>query len=148
VDVSLLTAEVVGAYDFWISCILAASGGGFYYIPERLTNYRIHDRMETGRRTPEKSRPLVYIFEQLLAKNWFPTMRRLLVGKLAGAYFQCGRDLLWFNQTETARTMFCKALKTDAQLKFLVAYMLSLAPYMIRRQIRLTGGKMGYQNNI
>ena len=39
---SVSCRDVAGAYDFWISSLLAASGGAFYYVPARLTRYRVH----------------------------------------------------------------------------------------------------------
>ena len=137
-DLSLLTEQVIWAYDFWISCILAASGNAFYHVPERLTRYRVHGEMETARKSPDKSEPMIYIFEQLLNLNWFPLMRGFLEQRLAVAYYSNGRDLLWFDQPAAARRMFRKALRLSWHQKSMAAFALSLAPLPIRRHLQIT----------
>lgn len=137
-DPALLTNAVVGAYDFWIACVLAASGRAFYYVPERLTNYRLHGGMETARRAPDKNLPMLYISEQLLVRNWFPNRKKFLEQRLAEAYFRNGRDLLWFNQTIQARQMFLQALQATWLPKSIVAWVLSFMPRFIRRSVRLS----------
>jgi glycosyltransferase involved in cell wall biosynthesis len=137
-DLSLLTKEVVGAYDFWISCILAASGKAFYYVPERLTYYRVHGQSETARKSPDKSQPVIFIFQQLLERNWFPQMRFFLEHRLAVAHYSNGRDLLWFSQTVPAREMFRKAIRVSWHQKSITAFALSFAPLFIRRRFHLS----------
>ena len=137
-DLSLLTKEVVGAYDFWISCILAASRKPFYYVPERLTYYRVHGQSETARKSPDKSQPMIYIFEQLLERNWFPTLRPFLKHRLAEAFYSNGRDLLWFGQLAAARKMFLKAIQMSWHLKSVAMFVLSFAPGFIRRRLHLS----------
>ena len=62
-DTRRLSSEVAGAYDLWISAQLAASGGAFYYVPERLTRYRVHAEMETARRSPDKGDCSVFLHD-------------------------------------------------------------------------------------
>jgi glycosyltransferase involved in cell wall biosynthesis len=137
-DLSLLTKEVEGAYDFWISCILAASGRAFYYVPERLTYYRVHGQMETARRSPDKNLPMIFIFEQLLERNWFPTMTRFLKNRLAEAFYRNGRDLLWFGQLVSAREMLRKSMILAWHRKSMATFSLSFAPHFIRQRFRLS----------
>jgi glycosyltransferase involved in cell wall biosynthesis len=136
-DPAMLVPEVVGAYDLWISCILAASGKSFYYLPERLTYYRLHDLAETGRKSPDKSQPKVFVFEELLKRNWFPSMRNVVEHRLAEAHYGSGRDLMWFGQMRAARGMFRKAMQVAWHRKSLAAYLLSFAPHYIRQSARL-----------
>jgi glycosyltransferase involved in cell wall biosynthesis len=93
-DSAMLVPKVAGAYDFWISCLLAASAQRFYYVPARLTRYRVHSRMETARRSPEKSACLVFIFKTLLEKNYFPARRSYLRKKLHRARLRVAKDHL------------------------------------------------------
>lgn len=109
-DLNLLVDAVSGAYDFWISCVLAASTGKFYYVPQRLTRYRVHSSMETGRRSPDKSENSVYIFSQLIERGWFPTMRSYIKKRLSLSLYQVGRDLLYFDRWQEARAYFRRAL--------------------------------------
>jgi glycosyltransferase involved in cell wall biosynthesis len=93
-DSTMLVPEVAGAYDFWISCLLAASGQRFYYVPVRLTRYRVHPRMETARCSPGKSECLAFIFKTLLEKNYFPERRAYLKKKLYRARLRVTKDHL------------------------------------------------------
>jgi glycosyltransferase involved in cell wall biosynthesis len=138
VDLSLLTDDVAGAYDFWISCLLAASKGKFYFVPHRLSSYRIHPRMETMRADPRKSENHVYIFSQLLECNWFPTMNSYLRLKLAEALFLLGRDRLRFNRIAEARQYFLKSFKTRPGRLSALAAAVSFLPKPLRTWLRLT----------
>jgi glycosyltransferase involved in cell wall biosynthesis len=93
-DPRLLVPQVAGAYDFWISCLLAASAQRFYYVPARLTRYRVHPRMETARRSPDKSACLVFIFKTLLERNYFPARRSYLRRRLQRARLRVAKDHL------------------------------------------------------
>ena len=135
---ALLSEQVIWAYDFWISCVLAGSGGRFYYLPERLTRYRVHIQMETARKAPDKNLPLIFIFQQLLDRNWFPAMRGHLEHRLAGAYYHNGRDLLWFGQLIPAREMLRKGIRVSWHPKAMIALVLSFAPRFIRQRARLS----------
>ena len=93
-DCGMLVPQVAGAYDFWISCLLAATAQRFYYVPSRLTRYRVHSRMETARRGPDKSRCMAFIFKALLDKNYFPTRRSYLTRRLRRARLRVAKDHL------------------------------------------------------
>jgi glycosyltransferase involved in cell wall biosynthesis len=133
IDLSLLGTDLSGAYDFWISCLLAASGKKFYYVPQRLTRYRIHPKSETGRRAPDKSENQVYIFSRLLERNWFPEMKSYLRSRLAGALFRVGRDRLFFDRFREARGYFFKSFRTRPDWRPLLAIFLSFLPRSLRR---------------
>jgi glycosyltransferase involved in cell wall biosynthesis len=137
-DWSLLTREVAGAYDFWIACLLAASNRAFYYVPERLTFYRVHAQMESYRKSPDRNLPMIFIYEQLLQRNWFPLQKNLLKMSLAEAFFRNGRELLWFGQASAARVMFWKAARNGRRKKAVMGFFLSLAPNFIRRFLKLS----------
>jgi hypothetical protein len=137
-NLTLLTDEIAGAYDFWISCLLAASGKKFYYVPKRLTRYRVHSRTETGRRDPNKSQNQVYIFDQLLKHNWFPNLDGYLRARLSGAFFRLGRDRLYFNQLAEARRCFSKALRTHSDWRPILGGLLSYLPKFVRVRLNLS----------
>lgn len=134
-DLSLLTKEVAGAYDFWISCALAASGGKFYYVPRRLTRYRIHEKSETGRRSADKSENQVFIFSEMLRRNWFPEMKPDLRARLANAHFRVGRDQLAFDRPGEARRSFRESFKTKPAARPFLAALLSFLPSSVRARL-------------
>lgn len=138
IDPALLTADVSGSYDFWISCLLAASGKKFYYVADRLTCYRVHPKSETARRDPGKSECQVYIFSQLLERNWFPEKTSYLRSRLAGALFRLGRDRLFFNRLGDSRDYFRKSFRTRPGWRPILATFLSYLPRFLRIQLKLS----------
>lgn len=117
VDWTLLTREVSGCYDFWISCLLCATKRPFAYSPVRVSRYRIHGRMATARKDPGRNEPMVYIFEKLLEMGWFPRQRGLLRRHLALAWRACGRDQLRQGDKAGARHYFLRSLRSYPTIK-------------------------------
>ena len=73
IDLDLIVKEVSGAYDYWIACLLAASGkGGVLRSRPVDPRYRVHGAMETKRQAPDKQENLVYIYRTLRERNAFP----------------------------------------------------------------------------
>jgi glycosyltransferase involved in cell wall biosynthesis len=134
-----LVPDVAGAYDFWISSLMAASGGSFYYVPARLTRYRVHAEMETARRDPEKTRCLSFIARALLAEPAFAGQREYLSRWLASLTVRAGRDYLYFDRVADARRSFLSAFKMSAGWKPLAGYVVSMAPARLRRATGVTG---------
>jgi glycosyltransferase involved in cell wall biosynthesis len=132
-DPSQLVPEVAGAYDFWISTQLASSGGGFYYVADRLTRYRIHAQMETIRRSPHKSECFVFIWRSLLESGKFPELDGYLRACLAASTVRAGRDRLYFNQLLEARELFRQAFRTAPGWDPCASYLLSVLPLTIRK---------------
>jgi glycosyltransferase involved in cell wall biosynthesis len=132
-DSSTLVPEVAGAYDFWISSLLAASGGRFFYVPERLTRYRLHAHMETMRRSPEKSECFVFIWRSLLESGRFPELADYMRSRLAQSTVRAGRDRLYFNQLAEARLLFRDAFRMDPGWEPCASYLLSVLPLPIRK---------------
>lgn len=134
-----LVRDVAGAYDLWISSLMAASGGSFYYVPQRLTRYRVHPEMETVRRDPEKTRCLAFIARALLDEPAFAGERERLSRWLASLTVRAGRDYLYFDRVADARRSFLTAFKMSAGWKPLAGYLVSMAPARLRRAAGVTG---------
>ena len=132
-DYAKLVPEVAGAYDFWISSLLAASGGGFFYVSDRLTRYRLHSQMETVRRSPEKSECFVFIWRSLVESGKFPELVPYMRARLAESTVRAGRDRLYFNQLDEARTLFRDAFRMAPGWEPCASYLLSVLPMLIRR---------------
>jgi glycosyltransferase involved in cell wall biosynthesis len=134
-----IVSDVAGAYDLWISSLLAGSGGGFYYVPARLTRYRVHGGMETNRRDPEKTRCLAFIARSLLSEPAFAEEREFLGRWLASLTVRAGRDYLYFDRVAEARRSFRSAFRMSAGWKPLAGYLVSMAPVRLRRVAGVTG---------
>lgn len=112
VDWSRLGPEIAGAYDCWLSCMLAASGRPFYYVNRKLTRYRLHELMETARQAADKNENMVFIFDTLLKENRFPAFTSHLRRKLAVSLRTCGRNQIQFGHPEIALDRFRQSLRT------------------------------------
>jgi len=134
-----IVRDVAGAYDFWLSALLAGSGGGFYFVPARLTRYRVHGEMETNRRDPEKTRCLAFIARSLLSEAAFAGEREFLGRWLASLTVRAGRDYLYFDRVAEARRSFRSAFRMSAGWKPLAGYLVSMAPVRLRRVAGVTG---------
>ena len=132
IDWARVVSEVSGAYDYWISFLLAASGGKAWYVPQRLTRYRVHAAMETGRRAPDKQEHLVYIYRTLLDTGAFPHRAALLRQRLAAALYAVGKDNLLFDHARAARSYLRRSLGVDFKPRTLAFLCLSCCPTVLR----------------
>jgi glycosyltransferase involved in cell wall biosynthesis len=132
---AMLTADVSGAYDFWISCLLASTGRRFYFVKERLTFYRVHSSMETSRRGPDKTDNQVAIFSRLIDGNYFPSWHNFLVKKLSSAMLSSGRHRLEFAQIREARALFIRSFLTSPNGKAIGGLFICLSPKTLRNKI-------------
>ena len=123
--------ETKGAYDYWISCLLAKTGGLAYFVSERLTCYRIHNTMETGRKSVDKRLNMVFIFQTLLLEKYFPEFQHELREKLLLALENVGIDHLKFNDTQKARGYFLKVIFMRFRFKSVMGLMLTLLPKFV-----------------
>jgi glycosyltransferase involved in cell wall biosynthesis len=135
-DWSLVVPEVTGAYDYWISCLLAAARRPVYYVPERLARYRVHPEMETRRRDHDKANNLVYMFSTLRKRGWFPELDAGLRAELAEALFTVGRDKLHFGRTREARKYLWRCFLLSFRLGALGRATVTFLPSRIRAQIK------------
>ncbi|MBD0273266.1 MAG: glycosyltransferase, partial [Acetobacteraceae bacterium] len=105
-DPGLIAPEVGGAYDYWIACALAATGRPIYYVPRRLARYRVHGRMETLARRPDRREDEIFILRRIVEAGWFPHLRRRLERRLSDVcVFTGANKLLRFGQVREARAV-------------------------------------------
>ncbi len=136
-DTTLLSTQVAGAYDFWISCALASTGGVFYHVPVRLSCWRIHPKMETARHSADKSDCTIHIASQLIERGWFPGFEKLLRCRLADAFFRAGLDRMDFGRVTEAARYFLKSLCVSPSWRPMLAMPLCLFPRPVRQTIRI-----------
>lgn len=128
VDTGLIVKEVSGAYDFWIACLLAASGKAAYYVSARLTRYRVHGAMETARLAPDKQENLVYIYRTLLERNLFPARTALVTKFYSQVLRNVGKDHLQFGHRGKAREYFRQSFAAHRDIKTAVWWVMSFLP--------------------
>ncbi len=136
IDPDLITEEVGGAYDYWIACLLAHSGGRFYYVPKRLTRYRCHSNMETLSRRIDRRHDEVFILSALLDRGWFPSLQWALRWRLSSALFLAGANkLLRFGLPSAARSDFARGLRVFPNPFCIAGLAASLLPAALLRGI-------------
>jgi glycosyltransferase involved in cell wall biosynthesis len=128
----LLVEEVAGAYDYWLSCLLASSQRPAYYVPRRMSKYRIHSLMETARASEDKHENMVFIYGKLIEMNLFPRLEAPLQNRYRDALCGCGKNYLIFGRLSAARQYFFKSLKTSLSAKALAGLLLAYLPNRFR----------------
>jgi glycosyltransferase involved in cell wall biosynthesis len=127
-----VVGDVAGAYDFWITCLLASARRPAYYLPRRLSRYRVHSSMETARKAADKNENMVFIFAKLVELDLFPQLETALRRRYRDALFACGKDCLFFGRLSLAREYFLKSCKTSVNGKALAAWLLTFLPRWLR----------------
>jgi glycosyltransferase involved in cell wall biosynthesis len=132
VNWDLVVKDVAGAYDFWITCLLASTGRPAYYIAKRISRYRIHSSMETARKAAGKNENMVFIFARLIELGMFSQLKVALRHRYRDALFVCGKGYLLFDQPSRAREYFLKSCKASVNTKALAGLLLTYLPRQLR----------------
>jgi len=72
-------SAIGGAYDRWCPVQIALSGSQFYYVPERLTRYRIHAGSGTATRETQNMEENIYLSRTLAGDPRLERYRRFLL---------------------------------------------------------------------
>jgi glycosyltransferase involved in cell wall biosynthesis len=67
--------QVGGSYDYWLAYLAVRGGAAVYYVPRRLTRYRIHHQSGTNVRGMRNLRDSIYVRRQILAMPEMATYR-------------------------------------------------------------------------
>lgn len=135
-DLDGFPPEVGGAYDYWIACALAGTGRPIYYVPRRLTRYRVHTGMETLARHPDRRADELFIVRQVVEAGWFPHLRRRLERRLSDVcVFTGANKLLRFGQAREARAVFLEGMRAYPNPFCLAGYAASFAPKTLLRAV-------------
>jgi glycosyltransferase involved in cell wall biosynthesis len=138
IDMDRLVPDIAWAYDYWIACLLAHSGGVGYYIPKRLTRYRIHAEMESMRKAPDKNKNKIFICEKLLEFNYFEQKRDLVYKKYGRDLLEVGKNYLRFGMPLVARCYFWGSFSITSNYKALAGIVLTYLPNKLRIALRIT----------
>ena len=130
IDSDRIVSEVRGAYDFWISCLLAENRKPAFYCPERLTRYRIHGEMETNRKSPDIGKDISWIYSTILNSNMFPEYSAHVRSLYANSIYRLGRNHLNFGLRKQAREYFLSSIKERHNIKAFVFLFLTFLPVL------------------
>ncbi|MDD1420991.1 glycosyltransferase [Dolichospermum sp. ST_sed1] len=71
IDWSTYSEKVGGAYDLFLSSCLVSSGMEVFYVPERLTEYRLHSGSGTSNRRLQNSLETLWVSEKIYTNTYF-----------------------------------------------------------------------------
>ena len=99
-----------GVYDLWLSHLAVRTGGGAYYDPRRLTNYRIHSTRYTERGGSELFRASIYVNRCFLKMPEYAAYHSHVANDLGMVYGQfalhLARNRKWRRAWILERTAF------------------------------------------
>ncbi|WP_159882553.1 glycosyltransferase family 2 protein [Paenibacillus puerhi] len=131
--------------DYWMVVQLALGGRGAYYVPERLSRYRIHPGSETSTGRLRTCPGYIWMYRQLLQDPAYASHRPFLHRKLAGSYVSYGSALLEAKRYKESRRAFAQACSLErTNKKAIGGLLLTYFPesfYYIAR--RLKQSRMG-----
>jgi glycosyltransferase involved in cell wall biosynthesis len=134
-DWSLLSPSVGGAYDYWISCLLAATRRPIYYIANQLAGYRLHAAMESVRRGVDTNDGIVFILSELRRLGWFPECNAFLRKELSQALLSAARNKRDHGLQAQARQLFWRSFLLHPTLRSLGCAVDVTVPVNIRGRL-------------
>ena len=81
-----LRIEAGPSYDLYMTYVAARTGRGAWYIPERLSSYRVHSSMETQTGRERIHRANIFCNRQFLMDPMLAPWRQVFVARLSDAY--------------------------------------------------------------
>jgi glycosyltransferase involved in cell wall biosynthesis len=121
--------EVGGAFDLWLSYLAASSGGLAYYVPERLTRYRVHSGSGHHVGFAEVARERTFVYSRAIADGKFPGYRNEFARRRGTSHVDCGGALLRMGRIVEGGRHLLLGIADPAGLSHLVAI-------CVRRQSR------------
>lgn len=129
IDLSKFNIDIGGSYDLWISYLLAKENVNAWYVSERLSYYRIHEKMETQKKSINKSTPKIHILNEAL--NWFPEYKNLLLERKSKLCYDIGKDYIFFGRNKEAFSYFTASIKINYNIKAFLLLIYSFLPSKI-----------------
>lgn len=128
-----IPAEVGFVYDLWISYLLARTAAPAWYVPERLTRYRVHAGSATSRSGVdveagvEIARACCWVWAAAAQDERLADVAPELRKKLAGSLTDLGIRLVRAGRSTEARPHLVRALRLDPGPRAAVGLGLTLA---------------------
>lgn len=128
-ELDKINIEVSGSYDLWISYLLASQNAIAWYVSEKLSYYRVHEKMETKKKAIDKSNHKINMISEAL--KMFPEYKNLFLKRKSYFYYLTGKDYLLFGKNKEAFYNFKSAIFIHFTVKSLLLLLYSCFPSMI-----------------
>lgn len=117
--------DVAPPYEMWLRYLASRDGGAAYYVPQRLTRYRLHQVAETETRF---ERPAVWIYDHILLDERMADLRGEIMRTSALFRASLGISLLAEGRVTEARRHLWQGLLAGAWRKGGAGLVISLLP--------------------
>jgi glycosyltransferase involved in cell wall biosynthesis len=124
--------EVAPPYEMWMRYLASRDGGAAYYVPQRLTRYRLHQLAETESRF---ERPAVWTYDHILLDERMAGLRREIMRTSAPFRTSLGISLLAEDRAREARRQLWQGLRAGAWRKGGAGLVISLLPRSRRADV-------------
>ena len=126
--------EVNSAYDVFLAYLAARDGGAAWYVPERLTRYRVHGQSATGTRSLTWTESGVTAHQIMYDDDRLSAVRRDVGRKLGGWSTSLAIDLVGLGRCGAARRHAWAGFRLDPGPRSAVAVAVSLLPPAVGRR--------------
>jgi hypothetical protein len=123
--------DLPSCYDFWLMYLICREGHAGYYVPERLTRYRVHDGSETTLGRMRMDQAYVTCCEQILGDQRMQTVWPEMELELAHACTDLGVTLARSGRVAEGRPYLRRGLDLRWTLRGLTLYAMSFSPSLI-----------------
>ncbi len=124
--------NVPSCYDLWLMYLLSREGHAGYYIPERLTRYRVHSNSETSQGRIRGDQGYLMCCEQMLQDERLAEIWPDLRFEYAQACADLGVTLIRRGQLLEGRPCLRRSLEIRWNWRALALYGLSFTPFLLR----------------
>lgn len=123
------------AYDFWITYLLARTGLGAYYCPERLSSWRIHGSNITSSRSVSWALGCWFCWSAILQDKKFSAIHDIARHRSSLALHAASIDSLRAGLRRQAYTLACKSLRLKVSARTASVCLLCGLPSRLRRLV-------------
>ena len=133
IDLDDFPEQIGGRYDLWLAYLVSREGGAAWYIPDRLTRYRVHGGSVTTASDVALTRSSVFTWERVSEDDRLASIRPALRLKLAGAMTALGIRLIRDGERLEARSVLRRAFTLKPSARSALAWVVSLLPQTIAK---------------
>lgn len=130
-----LPREAGPAYDAWLAYRACKTGLGAYYVPKRLTHYRVHHEMQSSVGGLALRIGMAHVFNQAVDDPNLMAVRPHLRRATRRANYSAGAGLLRDGRRAEARYYFWRALSTSPMPRAIVGLVLAYLPLSVTRLV-------------
>lgn len=126
--------DLPSCYDLWLMYMVCREGRGGYYVPERLTRYRVHDGSETALGRMRLDQGYVMSCERMLTDERLRSVWPDLQLELARACTDLGVTLARQGRLAEGRPYLRRSVQMMWTLRGLALYAMSFSPRLLGRR--------------